>query len=160
MSCTPRCMRWACPFACIPGCTLECMPIKIGGARPLKVSLSISSTCCTGSKVIIGSYRTQVKCGGRCMQLQALKEETHAWRTRRLRRTPHMFSVRSLMWWSLLSYKRGDPGQKRDGFFSPKNWLQSWCISSALVPSDSHSTKRYTNKQDVGLLSSGRPEPG
>ena len=30
-------------------------------------------------------------------------------------------------------------------------------MSSALVLSDSHSTERYTSKQDVGLLSSRRP---
>jgi hypothetical protein len=72
--------------------------------------------------------------------------------------TPHWFSMYSLLWGSLLDYKRGDPRAGKGTASSKKiqdleKELGSYVLSSSCTPI------KYTEKQDVGLLSSGRPEP-
>jgi hypothetical protein len=57
------------------------------------------------------------------------------------------------MWGSLLEDKRGDPGQER-GRAELKQELHPHVFSG------SYTTTKYTNRQELGLLSSGRPEPG
>jgi hypothetical protein len=73
----------------------------------------------------------------------------HKWHVT-LERTPHLFSVYSPMWRSLLDYKKGDPGLGERGRAQAR----------AHIFSGSCTTTEYTDKQDVGLLSFGRPEPG
>jgi hypothetical protein len=69
---------------------------------------------------------------------------------------PYWFSVYSPFWGSLLDYKRGDPGLGglKKKIPELENELSSCVLSSSCTPT------KYTKKQDVRLLSSGRPKPG
>jgi hypothetical protein len=86
---------------------------------------------------------------GRYMHLHALRRkfmhEGHvtSWRT------SHLFSVYSPMWGSLLDDKKETRGRRR---VEKKEDLPPYVFSG------SYTTTKYTNKQDVKLLSSGRPE--
>jgi hypothetical protein len=73
--------------------------------------------------------------------------------------TPRWFSVYSPLRGSLLDYKRGDPGQEREAF-GLKNIPELENELSSRVLSSSWNPTKYTEKQDVGLLSSGRSESG
>jgi hypothetical protein len=75
----------------------------------------------------------------------------HEWHVT-LGRTPYLFSVYNPMWGSLLDYKSGDSGQE-GGRAELKHELPPHVFSG------SHTTTKYTDKQEVGLLSSRCPEP-
>ena len=78
-------------------------------------SLFLLPTCCTDSKVI-GPGHTQVHVkGGACTCTLERKKPMHEGHVTSGRK-PHIFSVRSPMWGSLLNYKRGDSGHEKGGF--------------------------------------------
>jgi hypothetical protein len=91
----------------------------------------------------------RIKKGGPCMKGMSTVEATSHW-----------FFVYSPLWGSLLDYERGEPGQERGGRAGSKNIpelenkLGSYVLSSSCTPT------KYTEKQDVGLLSSRRFETG
>ena len=59
-----------------------------------------------------------------------------------------------------MDYKRGDPGHGERDFLSPPEILELELEFSPHVLPDSYRTTKYTDKHDVELLFSGRPELG
>ena len=63
----------------------------------------------------------------------------------------------SLVWGSLLNYKRGDLRQGKGDLFLLPQSLQAQDHALLHVFSGSFTTTKYIDKQDVWLLSYGRP---